>query len=186
MGKNKLLLPVKGKAMLHWVLDALVATPLSPIFVVVGWEKELIQSRCSQYGDVISVVENPFYRKGRSSSIQAGLAVLPPDARGVLIMPGDVPFIAPSLIKTLISVFWKKHAIIFPLVDSKKGHPIIFPSEAFFLLWELKGEDTLNDYLLHHPETTHPVPWDEEGPIIDIDTPEDYRNYHSVSHPKIQ
>jgi len=175
LSQNKLLLPLGGKPVLHWVLDALLTAGFQPITVVLGHQGEEIRRNCGSYGDSLSFVENQSYSSGRATSVQAGLDALPGLMQGVLITPGDVPFIGGNLVAKLVDQFFVTRRITFPLVGSRKGHPVIFPSSSFPLLRGLRGDETLHDYFMQNPERTTVLDWQDEGCTLDIDTSQDLR-----------
>jgi len=173
LGYNKLLLPLGGKPVLHWVLGALLEAGLARVLVVLGHESSIIRQSCGQYSESVTFVENPSYAAGRATSIQAGLAAAGASATGVLITPGDVPFIAGQLLPQLLAEFFTTNRITFPVTNGRKGHPVLFPASAFPLLKSLSGDETLHDYLREHPEATSILRWHDEGCLLDIDTASD-------------
>ncbi len=175
MGRNKLLLDLQGKPVLHWVLEALQCAGVSPIYVVTGHQADEVQACCDALPASSKTVFNPHYETGRASSIKAGLSALDDEVPGVLIMPGDVPFISTQLVMALQSEFARTNRICFPLVDGKKGHPVVFPRSAFPLLQGLEGDETLRDYMLSNPKHTAPLQWDDEACLLDVDTPTDLK-----------
>lgn len=175
MGENKLLLPLGGKPILSCVLDTLLQSSLRHVYLVLGWDADRLRAISAPYFENLTIIENTDYRKGRASSIQAALCALHPSTPGALITPGDVPLISVSLIEKLLESFSLEPLITFPIVNGKKGHPVVFPGDAFNLLGKLQGDETLHDYILSHPARVRQVPWDDDGCLLDCDTPDDYR-----------
>lgn len=181
MGSNKLLLDLQGKPVLQWVLEALLDAGMQRIYVVTGHEASEVQACCESVDSCITTVFNPQYESGRATSIQAGLAALDDTAPGVLITPGDVPFIGADLVTALLAHFEETPKITFPLVKGKKGHPVVFPRLAFPLLQRLTCDETLHDYLLANTELTAPFDWDNPACTMDVDTPEGLANLQAGS-----
>jgi molybdenum cofactor cytidylyltransferase len=173
LGSNKLLFPLRSKPVLHWVLDALLAAGLKKVIVVLGHESREVRQSCECFGEAVAYTENPAYVAGRATSIQVGLAAVGPAALGVLITPGDVPFIGGRLLPQLLAAFFSSSRITFPAVNGRKGHPVLFPASAFPLLMGLSGDETLHDYFREHPEATNVLPWHDEGCLLDIDSRSD-------------
>jgi molybdenum cofactor cytidylyltransferase len=173
LGSNKLLLPLRGRPVLHWVLDALLAVGLRKVVVVLGHESQQVRQSCGRFGDPVTFAENMAYKAGRATSVQVGLAAAGPSAVGVLITPGDVPFIGGRLMPQLLAGFIASNRITFPVVNGRKGHPVLFPASAIPLLKSLSGDETLHDYFREHPEATNVLPWHDEGCLLDIDTRSD-------------
>jgi len=179
LGRNKLLLSLGGKPVVHWVLDALLEVKPAQLIVVLGHESRQVRQSCEPYGDSIKYVDNLSYLAGRSTSIHAGLEAVETPVQGVLIAPGDVPFIGGKLLPLLLAAFFTTKRITFPAVNGRKGHPVIFPLSSFPLLRGLSGDETLHDYFKQHPEVTAAMPWQDEGCLLDIDAESDIRQAES-------
>lgn len=175
LGRNKLLQPLGGKLVLHWVIDALLSAGFQPTTVILGYQEEEIRKHCEAYGDSLVPVVNSSYGAGRATSIQAGLNALQKGKQGMLVTPGDVPFIGGKLLEALVGRFLDTGRITYPLVGGRKGHPVIFPASSFPLLRALRGDETLHDYFMQHPESTAALSWNDEGCTLDIDTERDLR-----------
>ena len=82
MGKNKLLLPYKGRPLLAYVVGNILAAKLGSVIVVTGHEAELIGEALK--GLPVKLVHNPRYEEGMTSSIQTGVAAAA-DGEGYMI-----------------------------------------------------------------------------------------------------
>lgn len=120
--KNKVLHPLMGKSMLHWVVDSVSRLKPEGIYVVVGYQKE-------------EVLKEPFQKNvhfvsqerqlGTAHAVQSAEAVLEKwPGKSVLIINGDLPLITPETLKPLINLHEKeRNALTFLSadVDDPKG-----------------------------------------------------------------
>ena len=90
MGRNKLLLPYKGKALFEHPL-AIAARHSDNVVCVLGYEKEKVKRILSSYD--VTMKYNPDFEKGQRSSTMAGLEGICDD---VAILPGDLPLLTGS------------------------------------------------------------------------------------------
>ncbi len=103
MGRNKLLATVAGKPLLRHAVDSALASRLTPLVVVTGHDAAAVRESLS--GLDVTFVQNPDYADGLSTSLRAGLAALPDDCDGGLVLLGDMPAITPALINRTIEAF---------------------------------------------------------------------------------
>ena len=90
MGKCKLDLPFKSHTIIEEVLWQLSKTSVEEVFVVTGHYKNRIDNLLSNRAD-ISIVHNPNYALGMTSSIQCGIKEAAKNSSGYLICLGDLP-----------------------------------------------------------------------------------------------
>ena len=86
---NKLLLPVAGRAVLAWTLDAALASPAITWIGLVGQpvDEQAIQAIVAAANPPVPVAWI-VGGETRQESVSSGLAALPDDAEGVLIHDG--------------------------------------------------------------------------------------------------
>ncbi len=125
-----------------------------------------------------SVAFNPDHAQGMASSIRAGLAQAPFDARGALIALADQVAVTADDLRQLVSR-WEQQPdrIVAALYDDTIGVPAIFPADLFRELAELQGDRGARVLLSRYPERVIGVPMPSAAQ--DIDTPGDL----SVSTP---
>ena len=81
MGRPKALLPIRGRAFLENILDAISHTSIEDTIVVLGHHREQIERSLR----LPSVVFNPAYEQGMITSFQAGIRGLSWDASGAFL-----------------------------------------------------------------------------------------------------
>ncbi len=139
-GRHKLLLPLGERPVIRHVLDAILQSQARPVVVVVGHQADRVRAALahSPADSDVSIIENPAYLQGMSSSIHVGLRELMRDEqqtqtiKGVLIMLGDQPLMTEHIIDALIeqkAVTDKR--IVAPLYGGKRGNPVLFDASLF-------------------------------------------------------
>jgi molybdenum cofactor cytidylyltransferase len=172
MGRNKLLGLIDGKPMVARIAEtALASGAVCPIIVVTGFEAHRIAAALQ--GLDVTIVNNPAFEQGLSTSLQAGLAALPPDCEGALILLGDMPQIEPSDITALISAAKDREAICVPVNNGKMGNPILWGATYFPEMMQLTGDTGAKQLLAKHPQCIVEVPIASDRIFTDIDTPSD-------------
>lgn len=175
MGRPKALLDIGGRAALDCVLDTAAAAGLGKAVVVLGSDAEAV-ARGMDAGRA-TVVRNEDWAKGMTSSVQAALRVLPPEAEGFLVWPVDLPFVRVETVAELGMRFWilrqnRRQPIVLPKAG-RRGHPVLFDRAYAKELLGLKFEEAPRAVVERHAEQVEEIPAGEET-VRDLDTPEDY------------
>ena len=77
-GRHKLLLPLVDRPVLAHVLNAALASTAHPIILVLGHQAAAVRAQIATYltHPAITIVENPHYLQGMSTSMSVGLQAL--------------------------------------------------------------------------------------------------------------
>ena len=171
MGRNKLLLNLRGMTVLDWVLSAIEASSVEEVFVVLGHRPEDLRPLLGAHA--AEVVLNPDHEEGMTSSFRAGLSRVSIDAAFLCL--GDQAVLDPVLMDRMIDSLEadSEALIVSPVHEGRKGHPVLFRNALFPEIMGLGKEQTLKDVVEghggHHLEVQGDV-WC----TVDMDTPEDY------------
>jgi molybdenum cofactor cytidylyltransferase len=175
-GVQKLVLPLAGKPVVAHVVDSLLEALDSsrrPIVVVTRAGDEKIAPALT--GRNVSFVVNPQIDGDMLSSIRAGLRALPLECTGILVAPADFPRVTAAIVRRLVAAFTTApDRIVVPLHNSRRGHPILFPSSMRNEVLSKFDGDGLRGLLQAYPEAVLEVPVSSSGVIEDIDQPIDY------------
>ncbi|MEP7456178.1 molybdopterin-binding/glycosyltransferase family 2 protein [Phyllobacterium sp. SB3] len=138
--KNKLLADFDGVPLVRRTASLVCASKVSRVFGVVGHMSERVRQALE--GVDMELVENPHYADGLASSIKAGLAALPEDADGVVIMLADMPSVSAADIDRLIASFHKREgrAVVRATHGGKRGNPVLLPRTLFPEIRKLTGD----------------------------------------------
>ena len=175
MGRQKLLLDLRGKPVVRWSVEAIVPH-VGDVVVVTGQDDDGV--RAALEGLAVRFAVNPRPQAGQGSSIAVGMAVLKPWTSAVLIALGDQPRLPDGVIGALVHA--REHsgkAIAAPLYRGVQGTPVLFAAEVFGELGALDGDAGAKAVVQAHPERVARVPIDAAMPL-DVDTPEDYARLH--------
>ena len=175
MGHNKLLLPLWGHTVLEEALFQLLQSNIDGRFLVLGFERELIESHIdTEYFEYVTVLFNQNYDLGRAESIRCAVEHVKEEYDAFLFMVADKPTVQAILIDRAIAEFRKKNPLIlYVRTPSGRGHPIIFSKDLTDELMSLRGDIVGEELLSKYKDDT--VIIDDAEEQIDIDTMDDYR-----------
>lgn len=143
-GRHKLQLPIGGRPVLAHVVETVLASQARPVVVVLGHEATQVRALLAdEEGEALTIVENPDYRQGMSTSIHAGVRALldNPGVGGALIVLGDQPLMTTHIIDSLIEAKRSSEArIVAPLYEGKRGSPVLFDANLFAELLQVTGD----------------------------------------------
>lgn len=171
-GQAKLLLPWRGEPLVRHSARTALEAGLSPVVVVAG--AGLDDVRQALEGLEVQVIHNPEWEAGQSASVRAGLRALPQLCGGAVFLLADQPQIPARLIQSLVETHAATLApLVAPMVDGKRGNPVLFDRDLFPELLSLSGDTGGRGLFSRYPVAW--VPWHDPAPLLDVDTPEDYR-----------
>jgi molybdenum cofactor cytidylyltransferase len=167
----KMLAHLRGKPLVRHVAEAAVASSLRPCIVVTGHRAAEVERALRDLP--LLVVFNAAYAGGLSTSLKAGFAALPPETEAGLVLLGDMPLVAPSLIDHLAKAWVEKGrpAALVPVANGRRGNPVVLSRRLAPEIAALEG-DVGAGLLLRC--RTDVVEWPVEDPAVlyDVDTAE--------------
>src|SRR5687768_5190640 len=92
MGKPKLYLPWRGKAVLQWVLESVLASAVGEI-ICVARDLTAMRAHVFIFDDRLSWLVNEHADAGQSSSVITGLWAVDRRSEGALFVVGDQPLL---------------------------------------------------------------------------------------------
>jgi molybdenum cofactor cytidylyltransferase len=171
MGTAKLLLPLEGRPLVRWSVEAL-APHVDVVIVVTPPEDRAL--RAALDGLDVRVVVNPHPEAGQGTSIATGAAALPAETDAVVITLGDQPRLPEGLLAGLLDAFRREgKPIAAPVYKGTQGTPVVFASSVFPELRALDGDAGARAIVRRDPSRVTRVVLDVDMPP-DVDTPEDY------------
>lgn len=176
LGSPKQLLSYRGKTLLQHSIDTALESQASPVMVVLGSTKELIEKELNK--SLIIIEENTSWESGMASSVSCGINKLnsiAPDSEAVILMVCDQPYVSANLLNELIDKHLESgQSIIASSYENTLGTPALFHKSLFNELSNLEGETGAKTLIKKYSEQTGSVSFDQGS--IDIDTRENYRN----------
>jgi molybdenum cofactor cytidylyltransferase len=176
MGRNKLLLPIGGEAVVRRAVRAALEADLDPVVVVLGHEAERV--RAELYGLPCLAVVNPEHARGVGTSLRAGLAEVSAAARAgaVVVLLADMPFVTASSIRRVVESYRTSRA---PLVLSRYGEvdapPTLYDRSLFPELLALAEGHCGKRVVRRHAHEAAVVPSSVDA-LRDIDVAADYES----------
>ena len=173
MGADKPLLMYRGRTFLDNIVSVLREAGIRRVVVVLGHHADLIQQSIDL--STVEVVVNQDYRRGQTSSLQAGLraAGIGPDA--VVLCLVDHPAISAGTIKQLIQHFKSTgKPVVIPQLNGKHGHPVLVGRELFGQIAALGSDQGADNVIHNYRGGTDFVEVSDPGILIDVDDAESY------------
>lgn len=156
-------------AVLSLTLRHAIASRL-PVLVVTTSELAPLAQEEVAARDILVVPSAARVRgRGMGDSIAAGVAARS-DATGWLLLPGDMPRVAPGTLNAVARAL-DVHPVAFAQHHGRRGHPVGFSAELYSELIALTGDEGARRLVARYP--AHAVEVEDAGVLIDIDTAED-------------
>jgi molybdenum cofactor cytidylyltransferase len=179
-GQSKQLLDWGGKPFVRQVAETALGSRLSPVIVVVGAFAQEVKKAVA--GLAVQIVENPDWEAGHASSIGRGVRALPEKTGAAVFLLSDQPQIPSQLIQSLVGMHGQSLGkIIAPLIDERRGNPVLFDRDTFGDLASLSGDQ--GGRALFARYKVQWLPWHDANLLLDVDTPEDYRRLLEAYRP---
>jgi molybdenum cofactor cytidylyltransferase len=179
MGRPKALLPIDGVRFVEKIVSALKSTDVGNIIVVLGHNAEEMRQKISDLP--VTILINHDYKQGQLSSLQVAISHLESSSEGspvdgILVHLVDHPYISATLVDLMIKRFYEtKKLIVVPRFQGRRGHPVIFARALFSELLAAGPDQGAKPVVHAHRDDTLEIDTGDEGVLIDIDTPEEYR-----------
>jgi len=172
-GSPKPLASINGVPAVRAICDTLLASAVGRVIVVLGHEAEAVRPAVPR-DERVRIVVNQDYRRGMTSSFQTGLAFAPSNAAGLMLLPVDMPFVAPPTIDLLCQKFKEEGPLILvPTYHDRSGHPPVFSSSLSDDFKAMKTGEPLSNLQHRLKQKTCYLPVDDPGVIRTYSTPEE-------------
>ncbi len=172
-GKPKQLLDWKGKSFVRQIAETALQAGLWPVVVVTG--SHAAETESTLNGLPVSIVYNPEYQQGQSTSIRAGILALPKNTGSAIFLLADQPQIPVDIIGALVESHTREmQAILAPLVlEERRANPVLFDRVTFPDLLRLTGD--VGGRAIFDKHRVEYLPWHDDILLFDVDKPEDYQ-----------
>ncbi len=188
-GRHKLLLPLAGRPVLAHIIDATLSSQARPIIIVLGHHADQVRLLIAPYTEhpAITIVENPDYLQGMSTSLHLGLRTLIAMNRqlastittiidSALVLLGDQPLMTTRIIDSLITTWHTTtKPIIAPLYNGKRGNPVLFANSLFTELLETTGDEGGRGVIERRRQEMATIEMGDAMASYDVDTWEAYQ-----------
>jgi molybdenum cofactor cytidylyltransferase len=169
---TKLIAEFRGKPLIRHVAEAALGSAARPVITVTGHARELVQDALASRS--ITFVHNKDYASGLASSLRVGIAAVPPNAPGAIILLGDMPLVTSDLIDEVIRSFGEdaNADAVAPVTASRRGNPVLLARSLFAGVAGLTGDEGARRLLQNSGIHVIEIASTGEAAGADIDTPE--------------
>lgn len=183
MGAFKPLLPCGDSTVIETAIDS-VLSYVATAAVVVGHQGDKLSEALSErFGDHLTIVTNPDYAStDMLRSVQLGLWAIG-ECDAFFLLPADMPLIAPQVYDALTAAFDDTADVIYPVFDSRRGHPPLISGRLIPAIRRFDGDGGLRAILRNC--AAKEVVISDEGILTDLDTPRDYEILRMKQQPTI-
>jgi molybdenum cofactor cytidylyltransferase len=178
MGQPKQLLDINGKSLLRHIAEIALETNCYPITVVLGANRQLIRGELDKMP--ITIIDNPKWEEGMSSSIKMGLVgayMTAKEIEAAIFLTVDMPYITKEIIEKMIQKASEStdNQLIACKYDEQVGIPVLFKRELFNELLDLTGEQGAKKVITKHLDKMKSI--DFPAGKYDLDTMVDYERF---------
>jgi CTP:molybdopterin cytidylyltransferase MocA len=166
LGEAKQLAVLGDERLLERAVRIANEAGLAPVIVVLGCRAEEIRASC-RLGDA-TVVLNPDWAEGMASSVRAGIAALPGDLDGIVLMTCDQPAVTGAHLHALLKAAETNSGlqVVSSRYANRQGVPAFFPAAAWADLRSLRGDQGARGLLGESKSV------ELDGGQLDVDTAE--------------
>ncbi len=165
-GGRKQLADLDGRPLLEHAIEAIIASPVGRVVVVLGAGAESVIARVDLHGAEPILCER--WEEGQSASLACGLAELP-DCEAVVVTLGDLPHLSTNAIRRVIAARGEGIEAVRATYSGEPGHPVLLERELIERLRDVTGDHGARNLLLS--VSPREVPCDDLGGGEDVDTP---------------
>jgi molybdenum cofactor cytidylyltransferase len=180
--ETKLVAELDGKGIVRHVAEAALASRAHPVLLVAGHAHEQVLGALD--GLMLERIHNRDPGAGLSASLKLAVRALPSTARGAVILLGDMPRIAPSLIDRLIDAFDAapvEPLAMVPVRGGRRGNPALIGRGLFAAVRMLEGDTGARDLIAAARENILELTVGDSAIEIDVDTWEDLRRHCHIA-----
>ncbi|SMX34545.1 NTP transferase domain-containing protein [Actibacterium lipolyticum] len=177
-GEDKLLRHVDGVPLVRRSAEVALGAKVSAVHVV------LPEGNADRLGALdglaVNTVQATDWQEGMAASLRAGMKAISDDAAAVIVALADMPEVTAEHINRLIAAFdpaEDREICRSETADGTPGHPVLFSRRFFENLSDLTGDRGAKDILKQSSELVTSVPTPGQGAVVDLDTPEAWREW---------
>ena len=180
MGSPKALLRTpEGRTFVGAIAATFVAAGIHDIVIVTGRDHDRIVEALTEaeLPVVPRIARNPNPSRGQLSSLLTGMdAVVKSSTEGLVVTLVDVPLLTVDTVRLVVSEWQRTRApIVRPAIGDRHGHPVVFDRHVFPELRAAPPDVGAKSVVRAHAAEVLNVPVSDEGCLVDIDTPGDYK-----------
>lgn len=164
-GGAKQLALFQGKPLVAGIVEKALECGLEPVLLITGAYHDEIENLLRNYP--ITIHYNADWPSGISTSIRMGLANLPVNVDGAIILMSDQPRLPAALIRELLAQFDAGFDFIVPQSNGQLRNPVLVNREVFARVMSLRGDAGART--LFTSAKVKLVQWADEHVFDDVD-----------------
>lgn len=181
MGTLKQLLPWKDSTILETVIKNIADSRFvdDEIRVVLGAEADRVEAVLKDWKEErLKILRNNNYQEGMLTTVRQGLKNIPDATEYIMLALGDQPLISTDIFNMVLEeCLSQRPEIMVPVVNRRRGHPLLINSNLISEIYDLKTEGGLRNLLQKYPDKIYHFEIDDESIIIDLDYYNEYQKY---------
>ena len=173
-GPSKLVALLGDEPLARRTVQAATASRARPVVVVTGHAKEEVEAALE--GLAVVFAHNADFASGLASSLKTGVAALPKNVAGALVLLADMPAVDASVLDRLIQPFEADPGAlaVAPVHAGRRGNPVLLSRTLFAAIARLEGDEGARRLLREAgPGRVLEVAIEGEATSFDVDTPDD-------------
>lgn len=177
LGFPKQLIPFRGRPLVWHAVQTAIEAGLSPVVVVCGAAAAGVRMALEEAR--VTIVDNPDWEAGQSTSVRLGLATAEQSPiEGAIFLLVDMPLVTETLVGELLKLHRSSLApLIAPRAGGRRANPVLFDRTTFPTLLALEG-DRGGRALFDRYEAVW-LEWDESA-MLDLDTAADLERLRAL------
>ena len=176
LGYSKQLLKYKSKSLISRSIFIANTVTSNPASIIIGSNALKIRLALKYQANNSIFIFNKKWALGISESLKVSKKHIDPNAKAILILSCDQPFINSTHIDKLIKVWNRnKSKIVAAKYNETFGIPLIIPKKLFYFLDMATGDHGIKEIIKERKDLLKKVTINEAE--IDIDTEEDKEKY---------
>jgi len=178
---NKLLMEIDGMPLIRRTAQTLLSSDVNGVVVVTGHQDDEVRAALS--GLDVTIVHNPRYAEGLSTTLKVGIGALGPDTSAALIGLGDMPAVRADHVNCLIAGFDPEagRSIGVPVHHGKRGNPVLWARRFFEDMRGVSGDVGAKALIGANESLVYQVEFEDTGVLTDLDTPEQWSDFLAKS-----
>ncbi|MCZ2148430.1 MAG: nucleotidyltransferase family protein [Bryobacterales bacterium] len=171
MGRPKALLSLGGETFVDRLIRVFQSCR-AEVIVVLGHHAAAIRPLIRS----AAIAVNPDPGRGQLSSLQCGLALLPPSADAFLFTPVDCPSVSESTVRSLLEALaaHPDSLLAIPRYQERRGHPVVCRASLAREFLSLPPTAQAREVVHRHVDRTIYLDTGDPGILVDIDDQQAY------------
>jgi xanthine dehydrogenase accessory factor len=174
--RNKLLLPVRGAALIRHVVESVLAAGFVEVVVVLGHQADEVRQALAPLG--VRTVLNESFESGQVSSVRAGLGALEQPVDAVMVCLGDQPLLGTADLLAVSAAYRERPhgSILVPVRGQQRGNPVIVDWQSARDTLERGVNFGCRHFIDENPDRVYRWPATSDHFVRDVDEPADYES----------